>query len=83
LINVPILISKGEIFKPHFDGEFSRNNSDTSFFTFIIYLNDGFDGGHTTFFKNDDAKQPIRVVPKRGTALLFYHGIIKFILLIL
>jgi len=40
----------GEIFKKHYDGCFPRNRNEMSLLTFIIYLNDGFEGGHTTFF---------------------------------
>ncbi|PRP84576.1 oxidoreductase [Planoprotostelium fungivorum] len=64
----------GQTFAPHFDGDFQRGK-ESSLFTFIIYLNDGFEGGHTTFFTyHKGEKKDVKVSPKAGTALLFYHG---------
>ncbi|PRP77356.1 hypothetical protein PROFUN_05601 [Planoprotostelium fungivorum] len=60
----------GQFFAPHYDGSFGRDDQ-ISFLTFIVYLNDGFKGGHTTFFVN---QKEYKVSPKAGTALLFYHG---------
>jgi len=37
-------------FEPHFDGCFPRSDKERSHFTCIIYLNEGFDGGETTFY---------------------------------
>jgi len=39
--------------------------------TVIIYLSDGFDGGHTTFYTHHGT---IKVTPVKGSALLFWHG---------
>jgi len=62
----------GEIFRKHFDGCFPRPGTDeVSILTLIVYLNEGFDGGHTTFFVN---KKPYLVDPQTGSALLFFHG---------
>ena len=57
----------GQRFKRHIDGSFIRNDEEASYFTFMIYLNDDFDGGETTF-------QFEKIKPKKGTALVFYHG---------
>lgn len=57
---------KGHKFKGHQDGNFIRNASEASYFTFMIYLNDGYEGGETTFLKH-------RIVPKEGMALIFLH----------
>jgi len=68
----------------HFDGCFLRSNGagkrDQSHFTFLIYLNDGFDGGETTFYPGGtnslDPLVPatykeVRVNPRTGSALFF------------
>lgn len=63
----------GQTFKPHQDGAFSRPNGERSQFTFMIYLNEGFEGGATRF----DLRYPhgeIEVVPRAGMALLFLHS---------
>jgi len=57
----------GQRFKRHIDGSYVRNETEASYFTFMIYLNDDFEGGHTSFQYHD-------VKPKKGTALVFYHG---------
>ena len=62
---------KNERFAPHFDGCFPRSRSEMSMLTFIIYLSDDFEGGNTTFFSN---QKTIQVKPKKGSALLFWHG---------
>jgi predicted 2-oxoglutarate/Fe(II)-dependent dioxygenase YbiX len=71
-----------QTFQPHFDGCFPRSHDEQSHFTFIIYLNDGFDGGETTFFpgninsmwnKNRQTHKERRVNPRIGSALLFRH----------
>lgn len=56
----------GQQFKKHRDQSYIRNSSEASYFTFMIYLNDDFRGGATTF---DD----LVVNPKKGSALIFYH----------
>lgn len=73
-----------QIFQPHFDGCFPRKiGEEQSHFTLIIYLNDGFDGGETTFFPGNinsmwnaqrKTHQEKRVNPKVGSALLFRHS---------
>jgi len=71
-----------QIFQPHFDGCFPRkHNVEQSHFTFIIYLNDGFDGGETTFFPGGinslwarkKTHEEVRVNPQLGSAVLFRH----------
>ncbi|MBC8137746.1 MAG: 2OG-Fe(II) oxygenase [Fibrella sp.] len=62
----------GQTFRPHFDGSFDRSRTETSFLTFMVYLNDGFIGGDTAFYRNDGTLR-VRVVPKRGMALIFEH----------
>lgn len=56
----------GQQFRKHRDNSYIRNKDEASYFTFMIYLNDNFKGGETTF--ND-----LVIQPKQGSALLFNH----------
>jgi prolyl 4-hydroxylase len=60
--------TEAQAFRWHRDGSFCRQNGEASRLTFMIYLNDGFEGGETEF----DSPEEI-VVPKTGMALLFDH----------
>eukprot|EP01125_Pyxidicula_operculata_P012383 TRINITY_DN4068_c0_g1_i4.p1 TRINITY_DN4068_c0_g1~~TRINITY_DN4068_c0_g1_i4.p1 ORF type:complete len:153 (+),score=14.68 TRINITY_DN4068_c0_g1_i4:293-751(+) len=62
---------RGESFSVHYDGCFHRSSGDMSLLTFIIYLNDDVQGGETTFYVDE---KKLRVIPKQGSALLFWHG---------
>jgi hypothetical protein len=57
----------GQRFKMHRDGSYIRNENEKSFYTFLIYLNDDFEGGETEF------ENLFTVAPKKGSALIFYH----------
>jgi hypothetical protein len=59
----------GERFAPHRDGAFARNRKERSQLTFMIYLNDGFEGGETKFLE----EPTFTVTPKLGSALVFVH----------
>lgn len=59
----------GQSFAPHYDGAYERENGERSEFTFLIYLNDDFEGGATTFFKPGR----FHVVPQTGDLLIFRH----------
>lgn len=64
----------GQTFKPHGDGSFKRANGEKSQVTFMIYLNEEFEGGQTRF----DLRYPhgeVDVVPQTGRALLFWHSL--------
>ena len=63
----------GQTFNRHFDGAFSRGDNEQSQFTFLIYLNDDFAGGHTNFF-DDDSTITHSIQPRRGTAQLWSSG---------
>ncbi len=58
-------------FAPHLDGCFQRDARERSELTLMIYLNDGFGGGATTFLDYE-----LEVTPKTGMALLFQHRIL-------
>ncbi|MCB9638363.1 MAG: 2OG-Fe(II) oxygenase [Myxococcales bacterium] len=61
----------GQYFAPHADGCFARDDDERSFYTYLIYLNDGFEGGETTFFTEPE----VVIQPKQGMALFFQHPI--------
>jgi hypothetical protein len=59
----------GQRFSWHADAPFARENGELSLLTFMIYLNDGYEGGATRF-------ESTLVAGKLGMALLFEHGLI-------
>jgi prolyl 4-hydroxylase len=59
--------SPGQRFKMHIDGSYQRNEIECSFYTFLLYLNDDFEGGETEF------QNICMVNPKQGSLLVFYH----------
>lgn len=60
----------GQKFAPHFDGSYRRNNKEESKITFMIYLNDDFEGGQTRFYQ----AHQLCVQPVKGSALVFLHN---------
>lgn len=58
----------GQMFNWHYDGYYQRDNGERSQLTFMVYLNEGFEGGETTIERMD-------IVPKAGLALIFVHQI--------
>jgi len=67
--------TRGQQFDWHRDGAFYRSDVEYSLLTFMIYLNDGCEGGATEF-EDYDGDAPLRVTPARGTALLFHHPLV-------
>ncbi|MGJ4945376.1 2OG-Fe(II) oxygenase [Bradyrhizobium sp. HKCCYLS1011] len=68
----------GQQFDWHLDGHFERELGERSQFTFMVYLNDDFEGGATSFKDGDGGASigdPFRVRPEKGMALLFHHPI--------
>jgi prolyl 4-hydroxylase len=59
----------GEKFKRHRDGSYQRNEKEFSLLTLLIYLNEDFEGGATSF--SDAIYQP-----KIGTAMVFTHAVL-------
>ncbi|MEO1029860.1 MAG: 2OG-Fe(II) oxygenase [Bacteroidota bacterium] len=57
----------GQRFKMHRDGSYERNATEFSVLSFLIYLNEDFEGGETEF------RRITTVKPKTGMALLFHH----------
>lgn len=88
---------KGAVYRPHIDGSWTANgdaaltshdvNEVHSYFTFLFYLNDDFDGGGTTFFVAPSADGGITshstaivahtVQPIQGSVLCFPHGVVE------
>lgn len=71
----------GQRFNWHFDGYYERSPAERSHLTFMIYLNDGFDGGATEFRFRPlgalaDADDGFAVVPEAGMALVFVHRVL-------
>lgn len=68
----------GQLFNWHRDGHFDRCFDERSQFTFMIYLNDGFEGGATSFSHDDSLTSDgaLVITPKKGMALLFHHLIL-------
>ena len=62
----------GHRFAPHSDGAFIRGDGERSWYTYMIYLNDGFAGGETIFFVEPE----VIIRPRVGAALIFQHPII-------
>lgn len=58
----------GQLFKKHRDQSFMRNESEASYYTLLIYLNNEFEGGTTTF-------NNITINPKTGACLIFLHDL--------
>lgn len=67
--------SAGGKFKAHSDASYVRSDySARTLITLQIYLNEGFDGGETTFLNYDkDVRVPI--IPKTGMILVFEHDL--------
>jgi len=62
----------GMKFAPHSDGSFVRNENEMSFYSYLVYLNDDFEGGETSFF----TKPEVVVKPVAGDAVLFQHPLV-------
>lgn len=62
----------GQQFKYHFDGSFRRPTGEQSLLTFMIYLNEDFVGGKTTFLNSEETI----ISPKTGMMLAFKHNIL-------
>jgi hypothetical protein len=67
----------GQQFDWHRDGSFERPNGERSLITILIYLNDGFVGGETSFDEPSlGLGQRYDVVPQTGLALFFDHPLL-------
>jgi hypothetical protein len=65
---------EGQWFGVHRDGVHWRNARERSFLSVLVYLDDGFEGGHTRFFADRSASEVTGViVPAIGKAAFFDH----------
>ena len=74
-------------FAPHYDGPFVKNFNERSMKTFMIYLNDDFNGGTTNFLHEDqplfadssgrfcapESQIYLKVKPEKGMCIVFNH----------
>eukprot|EP00418_Pyrodinium_bahamense_P037453 CAMPEP_0179192802 /NCGR_PEP_ID=MMETSP0796-20121207/95802_1 /TAXON_ID=73915 /ORGANISM="Pyrodinium bahamense, Strain pbaha01" /LENGTH=309 /DNA_ID=CAMNT_0020897093 /DNA_START=5 /DNA_END=934 /DNA_ORIENTATION=- len=75
--------SRGGFFLPHFDGGFDISDTFRSIKTFMLYLNDDFEGGPTNFYSAGQPhyRQPMlknvihSLRPEKGSCLVFNHQI--------
>ena len=63
---------EAEAFAPHYDGSVSRGSGEESRLTFMVYLNEGCEGGGTNFHVPGGGMK-LAVRPERGKALAFLH----------
>lgn len=61
----------GQRFAPHHDGAFHRSDDEQSWLTYLVYLNDDFEGGETDLMSLGKV-----IAPKPGRALLFQHALL-------
>lgn len=82
-VSTPVKFYKykpGQRFKRHMDGSSLDGLGNQSQLSYLVYLNDGFEGGSTIFFDNEKVfgmRPPLfdPMKPKLGSALLFRHKI--------
>jgi len=75
--------SPGGFFAPHYDGGFDYSDRHRSIKTFMLYLNDGFSGGDTTFYNDYQQRYKAGLKknviyslrPEKGSCLVFNHCI--------
>jgi len=73
----------GGYFAPHYDGHFTYQSTEhpwyglSTYVTCQIYLNEGFEGGGTTFLDPSfEANEGVTWTPKTGSVLLFEHAMV-------
>ncbi|MBU52272.1 MAG: 2OG-Fe(II) oxygenase [Deltaproteobacteria bacterium] len=62
----------GMQFAFHADGSFVRDEHERSYYSFLVYLNEEFEGGETSFLVEPETI----ITPETGMGLLFQHPII-------
>eukprot|EP01090_Pellita_catalonica_P005043 TRINITY_DN14888_c0_g1_i1.p1 TRINITY_DN14888_c0_g1~~TRINITY_DN14888_c0_g1_i1.p1 ORF type:complete len:197 (+),score=27.21 TRINITY_DN14888_c0_g1_i1:88-678(+) len=63
-------------FRAHYDNSFSKKGK-RSHMSLLLYLNDDFEGGETTFYKwnrETEILDDVPVKPRQGSALIFFHS---------
>eukprot|EP01063_Lacrimia_lanifica_P003420 TRINITY_DN11830_c0_g1_i1.p1 TRINITY_DN11830_c0_g1~~TRINITY_DN11830_c0_g1_i1.p1 ORF type:complete len:247 (+),score=65.23 TRINITY_DN11830_c0_g1_i1:77-817(+) len=62
-----------ELFPVHRDNATVKKYTFMSWFTVLVYLTDGFEGGETNFHPDPFSPPAARVTPAAGSVVLFYH----------
>lgn len=62
----------GMRFNVHADGSFIRDTQERSYYSYLVYLNEGFEGGATCF----QVEPEVSITPETGMGLLFQHRIL-------
>ncbi|CAF0866067.1 unnamed protein product [Rotaria sordida] len=68
----------GQKFEKHLDGTYYRNDGslERSYITIQLYLNEGFQGGETTFVHFWDSTKNVSSIPRTGMVLVFQHDLL-------
>ncbi|CAF2806600.1 unnamed protein product [Rotaria sp. Silwood2] len=68
----------GQKFEKHLDGTYYRDDGslERSYITIQLYLNEGFQGGETTFVHVLDATKNVSCIPRTGMVLVFQHDLL-------
>jgi hypothetical protein len=66
----------GQQFEWHYDGYFERPSGERSLITVLLYLNDNFTGGETSFDEPAIQTGIKKIVPQTGLALFFDHPLL-------
>lgn len=67
----------GQYFAPHMDGVYAREDGsgERSFITIQLYLNEGYEGGETTFVSFGVGGKRYACKPRTGMVLVFEHAL--------
>jgi hypothetical protein len=66
----------GQLFDWHRDGYFERPSGERSLITVLVYLNDDFTGGETSFDEPELKLGILKIAPRTGLALFFDHPLL-------
>lgn len=67
---------KGQSFSIHQDGVYHPNDAQASKYTFLLYLNDDFNGGLTSFYNSKSNTTACKnIKPQKGKLVIFDHRI--------
>lgn len=65
----------GTYYKHHLDGYQRKDENTRSYFSFLLYLNDGYEGGKTEFYDMDDPNNIVSLSARQGSVAIFEHQI--------
>ena len=64
---------------PHEDGFYAFDKDTRSWFTYMLYMNEGYSEGRTTFIKDRFTREEVaHVEPKDGLCIVFPHHLLHF-----